>query len=75
MLLAVKHTATRTITQREIMDIEARLGTLEMQYLVETKSLTLERATELGFVVLPASSVSSVHAHEGSRFLSLKTSN
>ncbi len=50
LLGAVAHTATRTTAEREVLTISASISLLESQFLTETKSLSMERAKELGFV-------------------------
>ncbi len=50
LLLAVVHTAQRTDAGRQITAVTSRLSDLEAQYLADTKELTPDRATALGFV-------------------------
>ena len=50
LLMAVTHTAGRTVAERQMNDLTAHLGDMEMQYLSEQRSLTPERAVALGFV-------------------------
>lgn len=49
-MLAVEHTATRTTLQSQVDTLTIELGTLETQYLQQTRELTPERAHALGFV-------------------------
>ena len=51
LLMAVTHTAGRTTAERQITNLSAGLGDMEMQYLVAQKSVTPDRAVALGFVV------------------------
>ena len=69
LLMAVTHTASRTAAERQINQISAHLGDIEMAYLTQQKALTPERAAELGFV--KPQSVSTVFASAGSKTLTL----
>ena len=51
LLMAVAHTAARTDIQQKMSAITSHVSQLETQYLAASKSLTLERAVALGFVV------------------------
>jgi hypothetical protein len=51
LLGAVAHAAGRTQAERQVRALSAQVGTLEAQYLKETKALSLERAEAMGFVV------------------------
>lgn len=57
LLLAVMHTAARTSLEKQISATMAELGDLEAVYLAETKKLTPERATDMGFAAPVAVSV------------------
>jgi hypothetical protein len=50
LLEAVANTAKRTAAERETRSLASGTSELEGQYLAHTKSLTLERAAELGYV-------------------------
>ena len=69
LLMAVTHTAGRTAAERQITNLSANLGDMEMQYLTEQKSLTPERALALGFVV--PTQVSTVYADANAQTLTL----
>ncbi len=64
LLEAVANTAKRTAAERAVRDITSRVSSLEGKYLAHTQTLTLARATELGFVV-PADTAT-VFASQGS---------
>lgn len=68
LLEAVAHTAKRTSAEREVRALTSKLGGLQSQSLARTKDLTLEHATELGFV--KPKEVSTVFATEANRTLS-----
>ena len=72
LLIAVGHTAARTTAQEVINHTGVGVTELEVRYLAETKSLTPERAAELGFVTPLGASVSTVFATAATRSLSLK---
>ena len=69
LLMAVTHTASRTGAERQINKISAHLGDIEMTYLTQQKTLTPERAAELGFV--KSTTVSTVFASANSKTLTL----
>lgn len=73
LLLAVAHTAARTDAQAKIENVSAHLSDMEAQYLAAEKSLTPERAAELGFTA-PVR-VSTVYADGPAHALSLRTGN
>lgn len=72
LLLAVGHTAARTTAQERINATGAGVTELEVRYLTETKSLTPDRAVELGFVTPLGTAVSTVFATAATRSLSFK---
>jgi hypothetical protein len=71
LLSAVSHAAVHTTTQREAREVSASISALEAKYFDATRSITPERARELGFTT-PASSVT-VFATAGSRAVTLET--
>lgn len=71
LLMAVTHTASRTAAERRSTSISTHLGDTDMQYLTQQKTLTPERAAELGFV--KSTSVSTVFASASTHTLSLTT--
>ena len=71
LLMAVTHTAGRTAAERQITNLSAHLGDMEMQYLTEQKSLTPERALALGFVA--PSAVSTVYTAADTNTLTLNS--
>ncbi len=71
LLMAVTHTAGRTAAERQITNLSAHLGDMEMLYLTEQRSLTPERAVALGFVA-PAH-VSTVYATGDAHTLTLNS--
>jgi len=70
LLEAVAHTASRTQAQHKIRLLTSQMSELEQTYLAATRTMTRERAGELGFV-RPAS-VATVYASAG-RELSFNT--
>jgi outer membrane murein-binding lipoprotein Lpp len=62
LLGAVSHAAARTSAEREVRNLNAKVAELESRYLVATKSLSPERAAEMGFVTPVA--VATVFAEE-----------
>ncbi len=61
LLGAVAHAAGRTTAEKELRTLSVKVGQLESAFLAETKGLSLERATALGFVAPVA--VSTVYAN------------
>ncbi len=70
LLMAVTHTASRTAAERHISKLSVKSGDVEAHYLAEQRSLTPERAQELGFV--KPKTVSTVYAAD-TRVLTLNT--
>ncbi len=68
LLEAVAHTASRAAVERELRSLTAALGELQTDSLKKTKTLTLARAAELGFV--KPTEVATVFATEANRTLS-----
>ena len=64
LLGAVAHTAGRTTAEREVRTVSASISTLESDFLTQTKALSPERATALGFVT--PKSITTVYAGIGS---------
>lgn len=60
LLEAVAHTASRSSAEHSIAQLQSKLGVLEGQYLSQSRTLTPELATSLGFV--PPASVESIYA-------------
>ena len=50
LLGAVAHAAGRTAAEQKIRTVSSAVSTLEGKFLTETKSLSLEKATAMGFV-------------------------
>ena len=50
LMIAVEHTATRTAVQSQVDALTLQLGSLETQYLTESRTLTPEYAAQLGYV-------------------------
>ena len=71
LLMAVTHTAGRTAAERQITNLSANLGDMEMQYLTDQKSLTQERALALGYVT--PSNISTVYANAGAETLTINS--
>ena len=71
LLMAVTHTAGRTVAERHITNLSANLGDMEMQYLTQQKSLTQEHAIALGFVA--PTRVSTVYANADAGTLTLNS--
>jgi len=71
LLEAVAHTANRTQAERQINDLTSKLSTLEEQYLSATRTMTLERARELGYVT--PKDVSTVYVNDSTHGLSMRT--
>ena len=71
LLMAVTHTASRTAAERQMTLISTHMGDIESQYLMEQKTLTLERAQELGYV--KPTTVSTVFATADTHTLTLNT--
>ncbi len=69
LLEAVAHTASRSSAEHQALLLQGKLGSLEAQYLAESRALTPAVATTLGFVA-PVS-VSSVYA-PGASLLTLR---
>ena len=70
LLGAVAHTATQTKAERQIDTLAAHLGGLEAQYFATIRSITPERAKELGFTA-PAHTTT-IFATAASRTLTLE---
>jgi hypothetical protein len=71
LLEAVANTAKRTAAERQARELTSNTSELEGEYLAHTKSLTLERATELGYVA--PEHTTTVFAVASSRALSAAT--
>ncbi|HVU79788.1 MAG TPA: hypothetical protein VHD37_00315 [Candidatus Paceibacterota bacterium] len=71
LLEAVANTAKRTAAERDARALSADTSDLEGQYLAHTKSLTLEKAAQLGYVA--PEHTTTVFAVAGSRALSAAT--
>lgn len=70
LLLAVSHTAARAQMEEKMQQIASRVGALEADYFEIARTITLQRAQELGFV---APSVSdTVFATAASKALTLE---
>ena len=69
LLEAVAHTAGRTQAQHKIQSLTSKLSSLEENYLISTRGMTLERAHALGFVT--PSKLSRVYVTDHTRALSL----
>ncbi len=69
LMLAVEHTASRTALQNKVDSLTVELGSLESQYLQQTREMTPERAHELGFVT--PKDTAAVFADADTRSLSL----
>ncbi len=50
LLEAVAHTASRSSAQHSVTVLQGKLGALESQYLAQSRALTPEIASTLGFV-------------------------
>ena len=74
LLLAVSHTASRTAAQKQVVALNAHLGSLEMQYLTLTKDITPGRAAALGFINTTPDGHITVFTGASSRSLSLSLS-
>lgn len=59
LLAAVSHTASRADAERKLESVTARVSNLEQEYLLKTKTMTLERAREMG--LYPPQDVSLVY--------------
>jgi hypothetical protein len=70
LLEAVAHTASRTQAQHKVQLLTSEMSELEQTYLAATRTMTRERASDLGFVSPGA--VATVYASAG-RGLSLRT--
>jgi hypothetical protein len=71
LLMAVAHTAARTAAQRQVDKITANLGDMEMRYLSQERSITPERAQELGLV--KPGVVSTVYSTAATRTLTINS--
>jgi hypothetical protein len=70
LLLAVSHTASRAQLEERMQEIGGRVGALEAEYFELMRTVTLERAQELGFV--PPLSSDTVFATAASKALTLE---
>ena len=70
LLGAVAHTATQTKAEREISTLMAQVGGLEAQYFATIRSITPERAKELGFTT--PTHTTTIFATAASRALTLE---
>lgn len=50
LLMAVAHAAELRVIEEELVVLESEASTLQSQYIVKTKALTIEHARALGFV-------------------------
>lgn len=71
LLEAVAHTASRTQAEAQIHSYNSKLSSLEEAYLSDTRDMTLDRASELGFVT--PKEVSTVYVSNPAQGLSLRT--
>lgn len=62
LLEAVSHAANQAAARREVAKLSSKVASLQAQYLSATKSLTPERARELGFVT--PTEVATVYAEQ-----------
>jgi hypothetical protein len=70
LLEAVAHTASRTQAQTKIQSYTSKLSTLEQTYLSATRDMTLDRASDLGFVT--PKETSTVYVTDPSHALSMR---
>ena len=63
LLEAVSHAASQAAARRQVAALSSKVGVLQTQYLSATRSLTPERAKNLGFV--PPAAVVTVYADQG----------